>query len=276
VAVEVSARLATRPHLFAIVSWGAAATTWLAKSLNTHPEIFCFHAANVPLLKFEPGFRLDGVRYAALILRAAEGYKVGGDVHGFPRRDIPELKKTFGDGFSSAVLVRDLMARLRTQLALFNRPRNRNEPRFVEPIVAYIGGVAAATGVDLPDGDLDAIFFLHAVNLLNAVTEEREVGPIYRNEYVTTRPEALTGLVEHLGGGRMEADRRWVEETLALRRVKHERACPAHALGLAARRALEGRFAACLEALRGARLPARDSVGARWASRRGRRGGSPS
>jgi hypothetical protein len=208
-----------RAHLFAVVSWGAAATTWLAKSLNTHPEIMCLHAANIPLLKFEPGFRLEGIQYAAFILRAADGYKVGGDVHGFPRWDIPVLKESFGEGFSSAVLVRDPIARLRSQLAFFKRPANRGEAHFVEPIRAYIGDVAAAAGVEVELADIDAILFLHAANMLNAVTDEQDIGPLYRTEDVTTQPQVFAELVEHLGGGRIEADGRWVDETLALHPV---------------------------------------------------------
>jgi hypothetical protein len=34
------------PQQFAVVSWGCAATSWLARVLNGHPDIYCVHAAN--------------------------------------------------------------------------------------------------------------------------------------------------------------------------------------------------------------------------------------
>src|SRR5436305_15337620 len=31
------------PDLFAVISWGCSATTWVAPTLNSHPDVFCLH-----------------------------------------------------------------------------------------------------------------------------------------------------------------------------------------------------------------------------------------
>src|SRR5688572_5871200 len=36
-------------HVFGVISWGCAATAWLAGTLNSHPDIFCVHAGNLAL-----------------------------------------------------------------------------------------------------------------------------------------------------------------------------------------------------------------------------------
>jgi hypothetical protein len=196
-------------HLFAVSSWGFAATTWLAKVLNDHPEIFCVHALNVVLRQeCEPGLDVKGLDYAGLIGRIASGYRFVGDVHGFSPAEIKLLGETFGDKFSGVVLVREPVDRLRSYLAFWaTRPHLRAD-------VASVDELAAARGLD-PPADDDARFFIQAANMLNRIGIEQDAGPIYRMEDVTTQAEALASLVAVLTGNKAKPNPAWVTAALA-------------------------------------------------------------
>lgn len=216
---EQTQRAAGAPHLFAVVTWGAAATTWLAKALNSHSEVLCFHHCNVEFLKFNPRVVVDGVDYVAMILAAGEGYQAVGDVHGLTRRDIPVLRSTFGDRLSTAVVVREPIARLRTTLAHFERSGTAHDERYRASVADYIDGVIDAAGITLPGEDFEHKLFVHAVNMLNAIVDERHLGPVYRAEDVTGDHSVFVDLVGHLSGGRVAPHPAWVERTLAMRPV---------------------------------------------------------
>ena len=81
------ARLNSFPEhqLFAVISWGCAATLWLHKVLNTHPEIFCLHALNNELFSTsttKSEKKIDGLEYFQVIAKLAHGYKAIGDIYG--------------------------------------------------------------------------------------------------------------------------------------------------------------------------------------------------
>ena len=199
-------------RFFAVVSSGSAATTWLATALNSHPQIFCVHAFNVALRKHcDPGVRVRGLDYAGLIQRLAVHYPLAGDVHGFRPKEIPLLERAFGPTFAAAVLVREPIARLKSQLARTAlRPSNlANVDRLVERL-------------QLPLRDLDdeTRIFVHFTLKLNLILREQRHGPVYRMEDVTRRAEVLGELVAHLGGGTIVADSGWLERTVGLPPVR--------------------------------------------------------
>lgn len=212
------------PHLFAVVTWGAAATTWLAKALNSHPEVLCFHHCNNEFLKLEPRVRADGIEYAAIIRTAAGAdYPCVGDVHGFYRWEIDPLRQAFGDAFSSVVLVREPIARIRTQLAHLNTWDNKNDPVYRQGIAEYIEPIIESAGVDLPDDDFDRTLFVHVANLLNSVVEEDGIGPFYKAEEVTSDPNVFGGLVAYVSGGRIKPELAWAESALRIPRINIHR-----------------------------------------------------
>ncbi len=205
-----AARLAGGPwHLFAVSSWGFAATTWVSKVLNDHPEIFCVHGFNIVLRQeCEPGLDFGGLDYASLIAGLASGYRYMGDVHGFAPSEIEQLAETFGDNFSSVVLVREPIERLRSYLAFWaTRPQLR-------PSVASVDELAAVRGLD-PPADDDARFLIHAANMLNRIGIEQRLGPIFRMEDVTTDADALSSLVAAVTGGKARPNPQWVAAALA-------------------------------------------------------------
>jgi len=79
------------PSLFSVVSWGCAGTAWLARALNSHPDVFCVQSANHYLQSMRGVAPMDGLEYLHLIAAIATGHQAVGDVHGISRHLIPEL-----------------------------------------------------------------------------------------------------------------------------------------------------------------------------------------
>jgi hypothetical protein len=198
-------------RLFAIVSWGAAATNWLAARLNDCPGIFCVHSSNEFWAQFADARMLDGINYMRLIGMLGSGAQAAGDVHGITRHDVPLIREAFGEErFRSAVLVRDPMARLRSQLGLFKRYAEVSTWD-----VSYLKDKFADVARTLPSGSYEDWLFVHGVNMLNNIVQEEEMaGPLFRMEDLTTKPEALISLVDHLTGGEVEAPKEWAETAI--------------------------------------------------------------
>jgi len=202
------------PQLFAIISWGCAATAWLATVLNRHPDIYCVHEANQAWHVLGNVARLDGIDYLRVIGKQGHSHLAAGDVHGVSRHLVPECRRTFGDKFNAVVLLREPISRLHSQLALY---------RDFEGIKAwnleYLDAVLARTGIVLAPGDYPSRLFVHAVNMLNAVLEEREVGTIYRAEDLTSNPDVLGAFVEEITRGCVSPTAEWLESALQTKKV---------------------------------------------------------
>src|SRR5208282_3966858 len=108
-------------RLFAVVSWGAAATQWLSRTLNDCPGVYCAHASNLLWTRFAGAQPLNGADYLRLIGVLGAGNKAAGDVHGISRHDVPAIREALGDRFRAIVLTRDPLHRLASQLAVFSR-----------------------------------------------------------------------------------------------------------------------------------------------------------
>jgi len=196
-------------HLFAVVSWGCAGTSWLATVLNSHPGIFCVHAANHSWHVLGSVERLDGSPYIRIIGNQASGHTAAGDVHGVSRHHIPELRRSLANHFNAAVVVREPIPRLHSQLALFARfEKHRSWD------IGYVDGVISRTGIILPADNYRYRFFVHAVNMLNAILEEREVGRVYRSEDLTQRTETLGDFVEEITCGAVSPGAGWLRSAI--------------------------------------------------------------
>lgn len=201
-------------RLFSLVSWGCAATSWTARTLNSHPDILCLDAANTSWSYVTGGDLLDGFSYLRLIAQQGSFYRSAGDVHGISRSWIPQIRTALGDTFRSAVLVREPMARLRSQLAFFAVYEHLRHWD-----VSYLMPIVESLGLSIPDTDYSTMLFLHGANMLNAIVEEESIGPIYRSEDVTSDPEALMSLVNHLTGSAVEIDDAWVARAVGSGKV---------------------------------------------------------
>jgi hypothetical protein len=208
---------ADRLRIFAVVSWGCAATHWLAQALDSHPELRCFQNLNGKIARVGGG-KLNGVDYARLLATQGLGHTAVGDVHGFARDTIPEIRRSFGDRFECAVLVRDPLPRYRSQLAHF---RNSNwQKKGSRPWeVDYLKLRARRAGLRIGKDDYASWLFVHGANMLNMILEERKVGPVVRMEDLVSSPDALCSLVSMLTGGGVEPSLDWAAQAVSQPRV---------------------------------------------------------
>lgn len=201
-------------HVFAIVSWGCAATAWVARALNSHTDILCLHASNHVWPRGRAAAALDGVDYLAVLANLGAWYGAVGDIHGISREAVPAARAALGDGFSCAVLVRDPWARYRSQIALFERCNYEGWGA-----LDYVRDVAAVHG-DNPD-TLSRVerHLIHAASCLNAIVAEAKLGPVFRCEDVTRDTRALCRLARTVTAERFSIDERWAERALAIEQV---------------------------------------------------------
>jgi hypothetical protein len=197
-------------QLFAVVSWGCAATRWLAKVLNSHPEILCLHNGVGAVASFHSS--MDSLQYFRALSLLGWGYTAVGDVHGLPRMDISKLKEAFGDRFNAVIVVREPVARLRSQMALHKEFQALDgwDLSHVQTLIESKNIVANSE---------ESRMFVHAANMLNAVTEEISQGTIYKAEDLTTKPDTLTALIAEISGRQIGTNREWLDTCLGLRKV---------------------------------------------------------
>lgn len=205
-----------RPEgLFAVVSWGRAATGWVSRVLNSHPAVFCVHSIRSALNVFGyPGQDApDGVRLMRLIASMGQNYKVAGDVHEFARQDIPALRGAFGSAFRTAVIIRDPLPRLRSMVSHYHQLPKQTWS------LGHVDEMLASKGLTLPADDDELRMFANGASLLNAILEEVEVGDVYRSEDLTSSSEVLGRFLDHVTGGLVDIDRAWLKQSVRSDRV---------------------------------------------------------
>jgi len=184
------------PRLFAVVSWGCAGTAWIARVLNSHPDIFCVHSAATFWRTFAEAPQIDGKEYMRLLGAQGFSHKVAGDVHGVSRSSINSIEKEFGSSFRKAVVVRDPVPRVRSQLALMARLKN-----YKEWDVDYVDAAARNLDMDPTNWTNDDRLKFHAVNMLNAIEEEKNINPIFRIEDLSSNQSTFLEFFSHLTDG---------------------------------------------------------------------------
>lgn len=208
------------PQLFAVISWGSAATLWLSKVLKSHPEIFCLHAMNLFLAldKDRRAFpKNDGLEYLRIIAKSTSGYKAAGDVHGISPYDVPGIRQLLGNKFNAVVVIREPIPRLKSTLSLFQRFEKRQMYN-----VDYVDDIIKNKNLTLPRNDYGDKLFVHGVNMLNAVIQESNVGKIYRSEDLTTNKSILNEFIEEITRGKIKTDSELLSNMLKIDRVnKH-------------------------------------------------------
>jgi len=200
-------------QFFAVVSWGCAATTWLAKVLNSHPEILCLHWGNGAMAKFHGS--MDSLQYFEILNLLGQGYTAVGDVHGLPRTDIPKLKETFADRFNAAIVVREPFARL---VALYERnPGVKWDLSYGEMLIESKNIVANSE---------ESRMFVHAAGMLNSVIEEISYGLESRRSVMNARG-VTCGLIRPKSGQKLAEA--WAKAAGAAERATEARAQEAEA-----------------------------------------------
>ncbi len=196
---------APMPFLFCVVSWGAAATQWLANTLNAHPDIFCVHCSNRFWERLAGARYVDGWQYLRILGSESPASRACGDVHGVSRETIPDLRAKLGNGFNCAILVRDPLPRLRSQTALFDKWPVKTAWN-VEYVQKFID-----QGVHVPQDNVVNRLFLHGVNMLNCIIQEEPVAPIWRAEDITADPTMLARFIDELTRGNVRVEPEWAE-----------------------------------------------------------------
>jgi hypothetical protein len=208
---RATAEHAPLPFLFCVVSWGCAATQWLARTLNSRPDILCLHHADLFWERFAGTPPLDGWKYLRVIGVSGWSYTACGDVHGISLDAIPDLRAKLGDDFNCAILVREPLPRLRSQMALFE-----TFPLKTAWNVGYVQEFIDQ-GVRLPQDTILNRLFLHGVNMLNRIMLEKPVAPIWRSEDLTSDPAMLARFVEELTRGKVRVEPEWAENAIRKR-----------------------------------------------------------
>lgn len=154
---------------------------------------------------------LDGVEYLRVLGVQGHGYAAAGDVHGVSRDATKAIRAELGGSVSFAVLVREPERRLLSQVALFRRL----EEHAALWDITYIDDVIDEKSLSLPDRSIMSRLFVHGANMLNAICDEVEVGPVFRVEDVAVDTARLSDLVRHLSADTVEPDERWLTAAIA-------------------------------------------------------------
>jgi hypothetical protein len=194
-------------QLFAVISWGSAATAWLSRVLNSHPDIFCVHASNTFWHVLGGYEKLDGVSYLRIVGSQGHAHIAAGDVHGVSRYQVPDLRRCFGNLFNAVVVVREPLARLRSQLALFEEYKSQNDAWDL----TYVDNLVERHSLALPADDFTHRAFIHGANMLNAILEEREVGRIYRAEDLTANAWILGDFIVEITRAKITPTSEWLK-----------------------------------------------------------------
>lgn len=185
-------------RLFAVVSWGAAGTHWLSKVLNAHPDVLCLHTTNNPWSRLSGMSRVDDATYMQIIAATGDGYRLAGDCHGIAPRSITKIKDKWKDSFKSAVVVRHPVPRV---LSLWNLA-NKAGFHHYKLDYDYIRSVTprALTWVKTEEH----LFFVHSVRMNDNITLEREIGPTFRMEDLTSNQGEVRRLLRYLSGDELD------------------------------------------------------------------------
>lgn len=203
--------------MFAIVTWGATASGWLARALNSHHSIYCSHNGRLPAQAIA-GESVDAVRYMKMLSHMGYHYPIIGDVHGVMLGELPSLYEQFGDRLRSAVVVREPIARFRSQLSLFH------EYEFDHwGDLSYLRPMLDKKGVEFDTLNASQKHYLHGANLLNNIVEETEVGPIFRMEDLTTNTESLLELANHVAHRELDFAETWSQNAIQVPRLNRHK-----------------------------------------------------
>jgi len=205
---RATAQDAPMPFLFCVVSWGAAATQWLANTLNSHPDIFCVHCANQFWQRLAGARYVDGWQYLRILGSESPASRACGDVHGVSREMIPDLRAKLGNSFNCAIVVREPLARLHSQIALFEKwpVKSAWSVDYVQQFIDQ--------GVRLPEDTMLNRLFLHGVNMLNAIIQEELIAPLWRCEDITADAAMLARFVDELTRGHVQVEPAWAQRAV--------------------------------------------------------------
>jgi hypothetical protein len=211
------------PRVFAVVSWGCAATHWLARVLNSHPDILCLHHV-ASQIRYITG-QSDPVDYRRIMLvlqGSGQGHALVGDVHGVDTISAQTLIDWYGDGFRCVCLLRDPVPRLASNFAMFELFATR-APGMLDQFTNSARRLACYEKLAHRLASPERLFFVHCAQMLNSVLHERQLATIYRMEDVTRSPAVLRRLIDELSAGTVAATESFAQAALTAERSHSHR-----------------------------------------------------
>ncbi len=179
--------------------------------LDSHPDIFCVHAGNWAWHNFGGAQLLDGVPYLQLLGAQGHAHAAAGDVHGVSGASVPALRAEFGERFNAVVIVREPLARFRSQMHLFHRWK-----QYQPWDISHVDAIIEQRGVRLPNPSAYTDrFVVHAARMLDTIVDDSAVGRIYRAEDITSSSSELGELVAELTRERVAPDQHWLQAAVS-------------------------------------------------------------
>lgn len=203
------------PSLFAIVSWGAAATHWLSKVLNAHPDVLCLHNTHSHWARKSGSARVDDLTYMQIIHRAAQGYRLAGDCHGISGTSIARLRSQWKDRFRSAVVVRHPIPRLASAWNLATKTRFQYHELDHDRLRA-----SAPSELRWLKSEGDFVF-LHLAGMINSIQTDDKIGPIYKMEDLVVDQDQVRSLLRFLSAEQLDFDPALPEAVFRQELVSH-------------------------------------------------------
>lgn len=191
-------REAETPDLFAIISWGAAGTHWVSKLLNSHAEVFCAHGLKIHWVYVTDASPVDDIKYLQIIARTAAGYKLAGECHGINRESIEHISAKWPNHFRAAVVVRHPIPRV---VSAWNHAQLVGRDAYKLDYV-YLYNLLTLDQRNWLKTE-EELFFVHLMSLVNVVTVEQTVGPIYPIEKLSAHPAESQKLLDYLSNNRL-------------------------------------------------------------------------
>ena len=190
--------------LFIGYCWGAAGSTWLARLLNGHPDIFCVHNPQFPrfdYFKFED--LAEVIEHVFRHQAWAGAYPVVGFTHGVALEWHGRIRQKYGDQLRCFVLTRHPIMRIQSSYALHvsRKAERSTDSRWIEAYVQTYQELVRLARKKLPD-DFESLAFYKSCAMVNSILAEHEQGlPLYRLEDLLSEEEAVQSLLAHISSG---------------------------------------------------------------------------
>jgi hypothetical protein len=190
--------------LFLTFCWGAAGTTWLARLLNAHPDIFCMHAPMLP--RFDHSQLAESTEVVDHVFGDASlggGYPIVGFTHGFATEWYEALTQRYGARLRCLALTRHPIRRIQSTFNLYISMEHRlaSEPTWRRMFEETYQRLRLWAPRAFPD-DFESLAFYYACTMVNSITwEQRQSFPLFRLEDLLTSEAAVQQVVGHVSDG---------------------------------------------------------------------------
>jgi hypothetical protein len=190
--------------LFLGFCWGAAGTTWLARLLNSHEDVFCQHA---PMFPRYDHFRLaEAMEIIDVVLNEQAfggAYPVVGFTHGIAAEWYDALREKYGQRLRCFGVTRHPIPRIQSTLELNveKKERRTSDPTWQRAFAETYDTLRQLSNKDFPD-DFESLAFYKACAMVNSITWERQQDfPLFRLEDLISQEPAVQQLLSHVSDG---------------------------------------------------------------------------